>query len=160
MKITNGQCQWQHFTSRLPLWRRCNSEAGLKKLSSTIKISKINEQHTNPRHCRPMAGVVAMGFDNYHHSGTAKIFTHSHEPTGCLHFLPSQPVLSSRTAFMMICRHLPGPVHTTDFWSVSSGTSSSRPITEVRHPENLLTEPFSLNCKQIGKFECDAISLQ
>ena len=72
----------------------------------------------------------------------------------------SGPILASRTAFVMICRHLPGPVRTTDFWSVSSGTSSSRLITEVLHPENLLTEPFSLNCKQIGKFECDAISLQ
>lgn len=65
--------------------------------------------------------------------------------------------LSPRTALVTICAHPPGPVPTTDLWSVSSGTSSVRPITEVCHPENLLMGPFSLNCKQIGKFECDAI---
>lgn len=94
--------------------------------------------------------------------GTANLFARGLGPTHCLPPPPpcSGPVLASRTASEMICRHLPGPVRTTDFWSVSSGTSSARLITEVLHPENLLTEPFSLNCKQIGKFECDAISLQ
>lgn len=106
----------------------------------------------------------------FQHSETAGRFTHSLRPAWAACSLSLQPGqgaagqdaagLSSRTAFVMICLHLPGPVHTTDLWSVSSGTSSVRPITEVCHPENLLMGPFSLNCKQLGKFECDAINWQ
>lgn len=53
----------------------------------------------------------------------------------------------------------PGPVCAQTPGACPRGPSSARPITEVRHPENLLTEPFSLNCQQIGGSEWDAISL-
>lgn len=73
---------------------------------------------------------------------------------------PGSPPLSPLRQLPDDLQASPSTCPCTDSQSVSSGTSSARPITEVRHPENLLTEPFSLNCKQIGEFECDAISLQ
>lgn len=72
---------------------------------------------------------------------------------------PGESHILSWMASVMGCGHFLRPVHPEGSWSASPETSSSRPITEVRHPENLLTEPFSLNCKQIGGFECYATRL-
>lgn len=98
-------------------------------------------------------------------SGPAELLTH-HLGSAATPAFPAWPGDSHILARMASrasvtgCRLPLGPVHPAGFWSASPETSSPGSITEVRHPENLLTEPFSPNCKQIGGFECYATRLQ